>query len=383
VTETLETNRLAPEVNGEAELLQEARQEHAGIGVPLNLELWQDLPDDVREDLVWLQQYSITNRIPRKKLASYIGYDWSVLYKVLFRIYTGNEGKVLAKIREFREATRKKANLQKSTFVPNRNSVLIHNALDFALNASVIVLILGETGTSKTASKDEWLRANNHGRTTGVDATEVSTVKGLATEICEAIGAGTALSLFNMRAAIHKAFNPYRMLVVDEAHFLLPKFNSAPKALEFVRRIHDRAGCGIGIIASSRLGDSLRKAEYHFEQLLGRIDQVVRLHTVFEEKEVRPIVEQYIARPDARTMEFALRLANDQPVLDEGDRHGLEHQGRLRKLVKVLQFGSFIAKKHKTAMGNEHFLKAIATKKAMAGVKQVNPRKLDEEEGGK
>jgi DNA transposition AAA+ family ATPase len=337
---------------------QSGPRKRSSINIPLNLDKLARLPEPIRDDVTWFHSYCSAQGYTKEDCVEAISYSWPNIFKLFHGEYEGSLENVCRAIRSFRKTILARSKIQNAEFVPNRNSQLIFNALDYALHANVIALILGETGLSKSISLPVWRDKNNHGKTTLIElAPGATSSRRIARSVCEGIGASIGKNTDAMWEAIYKAFNPNRMLIIDEAHFLFPHSQSNPIPLEALRRLHDRRKCAIALVASYRFGADLQSAKYHFEQLLGRSFTTV-LHDEFEAREVRPILEQYLGRPSEKVLDTALAIANNTLP---------EHPGRLRRLVEVLRLASKIAAKDQAKMSEKHFLEALSALHQLRG----------------
>jgi DNA transposition AAA+ family ATPase len=158
--------------------------------------------------------------------------------------------------------------------------------------------------------------------------------------------------------ALLRSFNSNRILILDEAHRLLPgdtRRDINPVKLEIIRYIHDKTKCGVGLIATQRFDDTLKKLKYQFEQVLGRVGLPVRLYRHIENADVLPILQQYFPKPTATLQNAAFALVND------------EAGGRLRTLGKLLEVASKIASASKRGMLEDDFFKSLALRKQAMG----------------
>lgn len=331
-----------------------AASAHARLNIPLNLENWRHLPEETQKDLLWFHQHGLDEDMPLKELGQAIGYNDSTIWRVLKGEYEGNWKNIVESIRSYRKLTEHRGTIQQSEFAENYSTRLIFGALDYALANNSITLVVGESGQGKTMSGQAWKRLNNHGRAVMVTAPPYGGPKALLARIAEAVGVNKNLNFMQMQLAIYRSFNRHRILIVDEAHRLLPgDRRTNPVMLEIIRDIKDETGCAVALLATERFSAELRKSEYMFEQVLGRIGLPVRLPRATKEADIEPIVRQYLARPSRAVMEAALQIANKL--------------GRVRMLVEVLKVGSRIAKKAGEKMVEEHFLKAIKLREQMMG----------------
>ncbi len=330
----------------------------ARINIPLNLDNWRTLDKAVQEEMLWLHQHLLDRRMTWDDAGAALNYDRSTVFRVLKGTYEGSWDNVIRAIRSYRKLAEVRGTIQKNEFVPNAISRLIHAGLDYALANNSITLIVGESRMGKTMSSMAWRDANNHGRSVYVIAPAYGGTKALLRDIASAIGVNKNLSAVQMHEAILRGFNRHRILIVDEAHRLLPGDRRCnPVNLEVLRDLHDRTGCALALLATQRFDTELRKSDYMFEQLLGRIGLPVRLPRKIKAEDIAPIIDQYVSRPGARLNEVCLGVANEL--------------GRLGILVERLKVASRIAAKEqrvdKPRITEAHVFKAIALGRQMMG----------------
>ncbi len=329
------------------------------INIPLNLEHWKDLKPEVAGDLLWLHQHILDEELSWTAAEEALGYDKSTIFRILKGTYTGNWENICKEIRTYRKVATERAGIQKNDFVENSISRLIFSGLDYALASNSITQIIGESRQGKTMAVTEWARRNNHGRSVLVSTPGYGGNKMLLRRIAEAVGVNQRMGTADMFDAVCRAFNRNRILIVDEAHRLIPPdYRSAPVGLEMLRDLHDTTKCGLALIGTKRFDDALRKAgvRYMFEQYLGRIGMPIRLPNRIKASDVQDIVRQYIAKPSEGLIDKATVIANAL--------------GRLGILVELLRMASQIAKKAKSPVMEEHFDKALAVRKQMMGEAQ-------------
>jgi DNA transposition AAA+ family ATPase len=335
-----------------------ASSAHARLNIPLNLQNWKALSDDVQQELAWFHQHALDTGMTLKQCAIALNYDYSVIFRALKGTYEGSYQKVKGAIVSYRKLVQDRGTIQRNEFVENSISHLIFSGLSYALANNSITLIEGESRMGKSVAGRAWRDANNHGRSALVIAPAYGGTKALLRDIAGCIGANKNLNTSQMHESILRGFNKNRILIVDEAHRLLPNDRRAnPVNLEVLRDIHDRTGCALALIATSRFGAELRKSEYMFEQLLGRIGMPIRLPRKIKETDIENIVRQYVPRAGVKLMAACLETANAQ--------------GRLGILVETLKVASRMAakeqKSEKPRISDEHVFKAFALRKQMQG----------------
>jgi DNA transposition AAA+ family ATPase len=327
------------------------------INIPLNLKNWSHLPPEIQTDLAWFHQYLLDNNMTKKEAGAAIQYDESTIHRVLYGDYGGNYQNVADNIRSYRKIVANRAKIQHASFEKNRNTELICGALDYAMASNSIALIMGESGTGKSMTGRYWRDQHNSGRTVFTEARAGSSTMGFISDLCHGVGINVSKNMYQKHLALERAFNKNRMLIIDEANFLLPvDRRSVPVRLETVRKLHDKTGMALGLLATVRFSHELEQTEYMFEQLLGRIDMPVRLHRTLNEKDIIGILDQYFPRPSELVIQTSLQIVNN--LLPE-------YKGRVRALTALLRFTSRMANGGK--LNEDLFIKAMATKKKMMG----------------
>lgn len=353
---TTETNRIAGlQEEGITKSEQAtASSAHARLNIPLNLDAWKSLDVGTRDLLTWFHQYALDQGLSLKECAEALDYDTSTVFRVLKGTYEGNWTNIAKAITSYRRIALERGRIQQNQFVKNNVANLIHDALNYAMANNSIAFIIGESRQGKTIAAEAWRDENNHGRTVFVTAPPYGGTKAFLRAIAQAVGANKNQNAMQMMDSIYRAFNRNRMLIIDEAHRLLPgDRRSNAVMVEIARDIRDRTGCALALIATERFQAELEKGSYMFEQVLGRVGMPVRLPRRMSEKAFEPIVRQYLSNPSEKVMQASAKIANEM--------------GRLGVLVETLKVASRIASKTKQRMTEEHFLKAIAIREQMMG----------------
>lgn len=323
----------------------EASSAHAQINIPLNLENWRELPEGIQDALTWYHQHLITEKIGWHQVKDTIGYDRSTVFKILKGTYEGSWENVVERIDEYRR-TRKL--VKKSTFAPNRISRLITAGLDYAVTAGGIVEIIGESGQGKSISGDDWMHRHNSGRTTMVEIPPTGGHRNFLRAMVSRQGANKNASVIDMESSILRAYNARRVLILDEAHRLIPTDRrTSPTTLEFLRYLHDQTNVPIALLVTRRFDDQLRKHSYMFEQVIGRIDLPIQLPRHMAVADFGPLLEQYVKEPSPKLLNVCEDIVNGW-------------DGRMRALDKLLKFASRIASKAEEQMAEQHVFQALA-----------------------
>lgn len=332
----------------------EANSAHSRINVPLNLDNWKHLDAGVQDELLWFHQLCLERHMSWDEAGEALDYDRSTLFRVLKGTYEGSYKNVVAAIASYKRLVTERGQIQQNLFTETPVSRLIWSGLDYALANESLTTIIGESRMGKSIAVKAWRDANNHGRSVLVTASPYGGTKMLLRDVADAVGCNKDHSIPQLLESVRRAFNRNRILIVDEAHRLLPSGRRwTPVNLEILRDLHDRTGCALALVATQRFDDELRKSHWQFEQLIGRIGCPVRLPRSLRKCDWEPIVRQYIKAPSAQLCDDCAKIANDP--------------GRLGILTETLRLASRIAAKARQPMREEHVFKAIAIRRQMQG----------------
>lgn len=335
-----------------------ASSAHSRLNIPLNLDAWKSLPEDTRDLLTWFHQYALDQNMSLKDCGEALDYDTTTIFRILKGTYEGSWANIAKAIESFRKIALERGRIQQNEFVENNVSRLIHDGLNYAMANNSVTLIIGESRQGKTIAAEAWRDQNNHGRSVLVTAPPYGGTKAFLRCIAQAVGANKNQNAMQMMDSIYRAFNKHRILIVDEAHRLLPgDRRSNPVMIEIVRDIHDQCGNALALIATERFKSELEKGSYMFEQVLGRVGMPVRLPRKLGDKATLPILRQYFGNPSEKVVQASGEIANKM--------------GRLGVLVETLKVASRIASKAKERMKEDHFFKAISLRQQMMGEYQA------------
>lgn len=334
-----------------------AASAHSRINIPLNLQNWKHLPQKIQADLLWYHQHLLDQQIDWHAAQDTIGYDRSTIFKVLKGTYGGSWSKVCKAIRSYKRVAERRGTIQQNELVPNSITNMVCAGLDYALANNSITTITGESRMGKSVAAQLWRRDNNHGTSVYVVAPPYGGTKMFLRRVAEAQGVNKNMSTPQMYEAIARGYNKHRILLVDEAHRLLPgDRRTNPTSVEICRDWHDTTGIALAFIATQRFDDELRKAHYQFEQVLGRIGMPIKLPRTIKKADYSRIVTQYVNSPSAKLMAECGKIANSI--------------GRLGILVETLKAGSRVAAKARRQMTEKDFFTALAIRRQMMGDRQ-------------
>jgi DNA transposition AAA+ family ATPase len=158
-------------------------------------------------------------------------------------------------------------------FVLTHTAERVMDSLTYAHMAGDIVLIYGGAGVGKTEALREYARSNS-GVCLSTMTPAHATVATSLREIGKCVGVQPRRDNATMFDAICSALADQRgLLIIDEAQHL------GAKALDQVRSIHDRIGCGIALVGNEQVYGRMSggtRAEY-LDRLYSRIGMRTRL----------------------------------------------------------------------------------------------------------
>lgn len=321
----------------------------------MNVENWRQLPEDVQRELTWFHQHALDAKLTWPACVEALDYDRSTIFRVLRGSYAGNWANVVAKIKSYRKLVEQRGRIQQTEFAENSITRTIFAALDYARANGSITVIETESRFGKTTTAKEWARRNNHGQSVFVTAPVIGGIAALIRAIAEKVGVNRSAGCNQIAEGLHRAFNKNRILIVDEAHRLLPggRRNDNPIKLEFLRDLRDQTGCALALLVTKRFNVALTSGAYQYEQLVGRIGMPVKIKPTIKRDDILPIVRQFIKSPTSALVDELHAIANKP--------------GRLGMMVETLKAASQMANVDKTALGELHVRKAIALRHYMSG----------------
>lgn len=273
------------------------------IQVVFNPRAWDHLPDVSEDDrgvMLWYLQRCLDRGANWEIVKAETDYDRTTMFRAFSgtlnkekrdRIETGKGYRnIVATLRAMREAE-----ITRGGFVPTRQSECVFSVLDYALACRSIGLIVGESRMGKTFAAREWCRRKGAAVATWVDAPEIGGYRALLANICQVLGVQhNNKSGPKMAMDIRKCFAPGRVLVIDEAGFIMPNFRQrSVEPIEILRRLHDDTGCAIVLLVTDRDLDRLVGGRYQYEQFLGRANAYAALPEFDDKADLLPLLSRW------------------------------------------------------------------------------------------
>lgn len=226
---------------------------------------------DYKNRAVAIEEWLKRSQVSQAALARAADISATTVNQIIRGTYLGaieeNLNKIEAAIKHLDD--KKGTHFQTPEFVFIDISKQIFNALNEASSVSVpyMLVLYGESGIGKTETIKRYVNQNKNAYIIEIDP--MHTVKSILEEIASALdidssGSNSALS----RRIIEQLQISGKMLIIDEAEYL------APRALDVIRRIHDKARVPVVLVGMPRLYDNivlLRKKRGQYEQIANRM----------------------------------------------------------------------------------------------------------------
>lgn len=219
---------------------------------------------------------------------------------------------------------------------------VVGKTLDYARSRRCCVLIQGKTGRGKTIAVKNWAA-----RKKGVYYIDCPADGGVPTLAAAIANTAAAPSIDNLD--VHLT-SQRATLILDECARLIPaKQERGPRALEWLRRMHDIHGIALAFVATDFFLRECAKGNIgdYLEQFIGRFRDKCIIPDYVSNQEVSDILSGFLPEPPAEPLiDWAVNVANEPG------------RGGARRLWWLLEDAADIAKANKLAMDLK-FLQAV------------------------
>ncbi|MGU9776165.1 AAA family ATPase [Salmonella enterica] len=202
----------------------------------------------------------------QSQVARAIGKSPSVINQFLQGKYAGDVSAIETDINNFIRRQREKEAAKKAPikFIETETAMGGLKVCSLAHTECDINVIYGEAGMGKTMILSEY--ANNDSSVILIEADPGYTTRAVLERLCQQLGAKKTGSIHEvMDECIDKLRGSERLLLIDEAE------NLPYRALETIRRIHDKAGVGVVLAGTPRLITNLKGRRGEYKQLYSRV----------------------------------------------------------------------------------------------------------------
>lgn len=268
----------------------------------------------IKEQLVELME---RKGLTQTQVSRAIGKSTALVSQFLQEKYTGDMAGVNALVQDFIERTREKDKAQKVEvkFVATSTARKALEIIRLAHVDGEINVLYGEAGLGKTMALKSYASSNPTALL--IEADPSYTARVLLEEICNRLNLSTRGNMHELfELCVGKLRNTGYLLMIDEGE-LLPH-----RALEVLRRIHDKTGIGIVLAGMPRLIINLKGKRGEFVQLHSRVGFALNIGNALSQDDSDLIASTIL--PEALSSDMSDVLYK-------------ESRGNARRLFKLLR----------------------------------------------
>ncbi|ECY1101942.1 AAA family ATPase [Salmonella enterica] len=235
------------------------------------------------------------------QVARAIGRSGAVVNQFLQGKYTGDISDIQERITSFinREQEKEKNRRIQAHFVTTDMAAKGLEVLAYAHQECEICVLYGAAGLGKTMLLGEYAARNKDALF--IEADPGYTARTLLEELCRLLGVKVRGNIHELiDACVRELRGSGRLLMVDEAE-LLPY-----RALEVLRRLHDKAGIGIVLAGMPRLLINLKGRRGEFAQLYSRVALALNLGDTLSRDDFNQIAVDMMPEASEADIEDAL-----------------------------------------------------------------------------
>lgn len=251
-----------------------------------------------------LKDYIKQNRITQTAVARAIGFTPAVVNQYLQGKYGGDVSAVDRAVAAYLQKQKEKAAERKLVvdYVYTATARRVRDVLRLAHVEGEAVVLFGQAGLGKTSALREYCKQEPDALLLETDPTY--TAKVLLQKLAGMLGAETRGNLNElMEAAVGRLCDSGRIILVDEAE------NLPLRALECLRRVHDKTGCGLVLAGMPRLLVNLRGKRGELKQLYSRMAFKLDLGDAVPDADLEQIVSHIMPELDAQAAAELVRTA--------------------------------------------------------------------------
>ena len=135
-------------------------------------------------------------------------------------------------------------------------------------------MIVGHTGTQKSATCREYCRRNNHGNCVMVEAPSSPSITQLITDLSERYGCGRQSTWDRKRNTINKSVNSRKSIIIENIQRLYnERAEENQLVFSYLQKLQEDTGCTIILTLTPVFMTKLKRglAQGYFEQFIGRV----------------------------------------------------------------------------------------------------------------
>lgn len=226
---------------------------------------------DIMTTIEQLNNFMEATGFSQTRVAKACGISSATLSYYIKGTYNGNVDAVNAKIIDFLTIEKSRENLliKNEEICQTSAYRTIFKFCDLVITHKVVGMLTADAGIGKTTALKEF--AKQHSAVIMIEADHGYTARALFDELCSILGLDDRGSLHQKLVKVVEKLNGSgRMIIIDEAEHL------PYRALELIRRVHDKAGIALALCGMPRLEKNIQGDRAHYAQLNSRISAPCR-----------------------------------------------------------------------------------------------------------
>lgn len=320
------------------------------LDVPTMTVRTADYPEELKTGVMWLAGYVRENcnrnvdMLVTEAKTLRIPFDKTTWMKILRgRFQKDAQGnplgtpivnldKLLRAIKQLRDQNDRRELAGRVAFVKTPTAEMIFNFIDKKRapdRVNKFGMIVGHTGTQKTATLREYNRQNNHGAGAMVESPANGSLSVFITDLAEKYGCSRQANQERKQNTIRESIGAGNYIIVENVQRLYQERDqSNQRVFNFLQKMQDDTGCTIIITLTPVFVNKLKRsiAEGYFEQFIGRAGG---------ERDILTL-EEFPSDEDVLAIAESFQLADAKNHLAELCKM-VREPGRVRVLFEALQ----------------------------------------------
>ena len=239
--------------------------------LPIPSEWHVGYSDEDKAGVIKIIEWINTHAKPQLYVSRLARINTSTFNSILSGRYVSPPGKHIARALDALERHDQRERAGRYPFVRTSVSDVVFAACHSAHTDGAMAIATGVSGTGKTSAAKEYARRNQN--VFLVEAEPGMNAGDLLEDICAQAKVSTRGTSKNVRASKRKMFRQLvaelrgsrSLIILDEAETV------QDQALEYLRRLRDKAGIGVALIGRDDLEDIIRPHDGVFDQLRSRV----------------------------------------------------------------------------------------------------------------